>query len=577
MVHPDGRFPPVSRPIRNSEQEMTEYVPAGGLKISRPLFDLLRDEIAPGTGIEPETVWKGLGDIVADLAPRNQAMLDRRDELQAQIDAFYLERKGTAVAPGELEAFLREIGYLVDEGDDFEINTTKVDAEVSTISGPQLVVPVDNARYALNAANARWGSLYDAFYGTDVIPEDDGAHRSGPYNPVRGDKVIAQTDAFLDQTQPLAEGSWAQVTGFAVVAGALALTLEDGETTTLADPERFAGYNPKKGPLTSVLLERNGLHIDIQIDPEHPVGKSHKAGVKDVAIESAVSTIMDCEDSVAAVDADDKVRVYHNWTGIMKGSLNASFEKDGQLVDRTLRPDRSYIAPNGEPLILHGRSLLLVRNVGAHMLTDIVTTEDDEPVPETFIDAMITVMAAVHDLVRGGSVHNSTARSVYIVKPKHHGPEEVALSVELFGRIERVLGLEHNTIKIAHGHGGRCHDPQAGDQERALDARLRGLERRRRPRGGPGGARPDRQGHVGDARRDEGDAGVEARASGGRCFDGLGAVADGRHPARAALPHGRRHRSPAGAGIARARQPRRHPDAAPAAGRSPAQRRRDPA
>ncbi|MDX1385326.1 MAG: malate synthase G, partial [Thermoanaerobaculia bacterium] len=415
---------------------MTEYVQAAGLRIAKPIYDLVKDEIAPGTGIDVDTVWAGLAGIVHDLGPRNQALLDERDALQRRIDNFYSEVDGREVSPEELETFLYEIGYLVREGEDFEIETANVDPEIATLAGPQLVVPVDNARYALNAANARWGSLYDAFYGTDVIPEDDGAHRSGPYNPVRGEKVIARTNAFLDATVPLASGRWGDVTGFSVGDGALAMALEGGAKVALADPARFAGYQLSDGELTSVLLEHHGLHIDIQIDPSHPIGRSHKAGVKDVVLESATSTIQDCEDSVAAVDADDKARVYGNWAGIMKGTLDASFEKDGRTMSRRLNPDRTYLSPTGETLTLQGRSLLLVRNVGAHMLTDIVTTDDGAPVPETFVDAMVTVLAAVHDLQGNGPFHNSRAGSVYIVKPKHHGPEEVALSCDLFARVE---------------------------------------------------------------------------------------------------------------------------------------------
>ncbi len=427
---------------------MTEYVPAGGLQVARRIYDLVHDEIAPGTGVDSDSVWAGLGSIVADLGPKNQALLDKRDTLAAKIDNWYRDRKGQAFDGAEMEAFLRKIGYLVREGKGFEIETENVDAEISTLAGPQLVVPIDNARYALNAANARWGSLYDAFYGTDVISEDDGAGRSGPYNPVRGDRVIARANTFLDETVPLEAGSHSEVTGFAVTKGALVFTLESGEKTGLADTAAFAGYQKKGFELSSVLLVHHGLHIDIQIDPSHPIGEAHKAGVKDVVLEAAISTITDCEDSVSAVDADDKALIYHNWTGIMKGSLEADLEKDGRSIVRRLNPDRVYIGPSGESVTLHGRSLLLVRNVGNHMMTDIVKTAAGDPVPETFVDAMLTVLAAIHDLVGGGAIRNSRVRSVYIVKPKHHGPEEVALSVELFGRVEEVLGLRPNTIKI---------------------------------------------------------------------------------------------------------------------------------
>ena len=427
---------------------MAEYVAAGGLQIAQPIYDLVRDEIAPGTGVDADAMWGGLAEIIRDLGPKNQALLDQRADLQAKIEAWYRERKGQTIEPSALQAFLEEIGYLVPEGDDFVITTANVDPEIATVAGPQLVVPVDNARYALNAANARWGSLFDALYGSDVIAEDGGAHRGGPYNPVRGERVIARASAFLDDTLPLASGSYSEVTAFAIQHGALKATLERGETTGLAAPVHFAGYREQKGVLTNVLLEHHGLHIDIQIDRTHAIGQSHKAGVKDIVLEAALTTIQDCEDSVAAVDAEDKARVYRNWAGIMKGTLEAVFEKDGHTLTRRLAADREYLSPTGKALTLRGRSLLLVRNVGAHMFTDIVCTESGDSVPETFVDAMITVLAAMHDLKHTGRFRNSHAGSVYIVKPKHHGPEEVALSVELFGRVEEALGLEPNTIKI---------------------------------------------------------------------------------------------------------------------------------
>ena len=427
---------------------MTDYISAAGLQIATPLFDLVRHEIAPGTGVEPESVWKGLSDIVRDLGPRNRALLEKRDELQATIDGWYNERTGEEISPSELEGFLRNIGYVMPEGPDFAITTQGVDEEISTIAGPQLVVPVDNARYALNAANARWGSLYDAFYGTNVISEEEGAHRSGPYNPIRGEKVIARTDAFLDATVPLERGSYVDVTRFSVNAGTLVASREDGSTTQLKDPARFVGYRETDGLANVILLRRHGLHIEIQIDPEHPIGQTHKAGVKDVVLESAMTTIMDCEDSVAAVDAEDKARVYGNWAGIMKGTLETSLEKGGRTITRRLAADREYLSPSGEPFKLQGRSLLLVRTVGAHMLTDIVLTANGDQVPESFVDALITVLAAMHDLQRTAGPRNSRCASVYIVKPKQHGPDEVALSVELFERVERILGLAPDTAKI---------------------------------------------------------------------------------------------------------------------------------
>ena len=426
---------------------MTEYVEIGGLKVARQLHDLVANEIAPGTGVEPQQVWEGLGAIVRDLAPRNRALLDARDAIQAKIDAWLRDDRNAAGDPAAQRAFLTEIGYLVPEGPAFEVTTANVDVEIAELAGPQLVVPVDNARYALNAANARWGSLYDALYGTDVLPETEGAEKAGGYNPARGEQVIARADAFLDETFPLATGSWSDVTRLAIDGGAL--VLEQGDAaTTLADPGAFAGHAETDNVLSNVLLAHNGLHADVLIDPSHPIGQQHKAGVKDVMLESAVSTIMDCEDSVAAVDADDKAQVYGNWAGIMKGTLSIAFNKGGETLERRMNPDRTYTAPAGAEKTLHGRSLLLVRNVGAHVYTDAVTTADGEEIPETFIDGMVTSLAAIHDLKGNGDYRNSRSGSVYIVKPKQHGPEEVALSVELFSRIEDVLGLERNTLKI---------------------------------------------------------------------------------------------------------------------------------
>jgi malate synthase len=426
---------------------MTDYVQAGGLKVARAIHTLVAEQIAPGTGVDPDTVWTALGEIVRDLAPRNRALLDERDALQARIDAWVKEDADRAGDPEAQQAFLREIGYLVPEGPDFSVTTENVDPEIAELAGPQLVVPVDNARYALNAANARWGSLYDAFYGTDVLPETPGAEKTGGYNPARGEQVIARADAFLDATFPLTAGSWSDVTRIAVDGGAALLGQGDGKAT-LKDPSQFAGHREDGGVLKSLLLVNNGLHADIEIDPEHPIGKQHKAGVKDVALESAISTIMDCEDSVAACDAADKATVYANWNGIMKGTLSTSLSKGGEAVERRLNPDRVYTARDGSEKALHGRSLLLVRNVGAHVYTDMVTTAEGDEVPETFVDGLLTALAAIHDLKRSGDFTNSRTGSVYIVKPKQHGPEEVKLSVELFERIEAALGLPAKTLKI---------------------------------------------------------------------------------------------------------------------------------
>ena len=431
---------------------MANRIEVGQLKIDEGLYRLVRDEIAPGTGVEANAFWASLGEIVVDLAPKNRTLLDKRDALQQRIDQWYLSTKGEPVEPNEYEEFLGEIGYLLPEGGDFQATTTDVDPEIAEVSGPQLVVPVDNARYALNAANARWGSLYDALYGTNVISEEDGKEKSGGYNPVRGAAVIAQAEAFLDEVVSLERGKFSEVTQFSLkdVNGTNQLTasLNDGSEVGLADSSKFAGFDEKDGQLCSILLRNNGLHVEIQIDRDHPVGKAHFAGVKDVVLESAITTIQDCEDSVSAVDAEDKTKVYSNWNGIMQGTLETTFEKDGQQMTRRLNADKTFKTPDGGTLTLPGRSLLLIRNVGIHMYTDAVTTADDQEIPEGFLDAMVTSLAAIHDLKRNGKHVNSRAGSIYIVKPKLHGPEEAAATIELFERIEHAFGLERNTLKM---------------------------------------------------------------------------------------------------------------------------------
>ncbi len=431
---------------------MANRIEVGQLKIDEGLYRLVRDQIAPGTGVEANAFWASLGEIVADLAPKNRTLLDKRDALQQRIDEWYLSTKGEPVEPNEYEDFLGEIGYLLPEGGDFQATTTDVDPEIAEVSGPQLVVPVDNARYALNAANARWGSLYDALYGTNVISEEDGKEKSGGYNPVRGAAVIAQAEAFLDEVVSLERGKFSEVTQFSLkdVNGTNQLTasLNDGSEVGLADSSKFAGFDEKDGQLCSILLKNNGLHIEIQIDRDHPVGKAHFAGVKDVVLESAITTIQDCEDSVSAVDAEDKTKVYSNWNGIMQGTLETTFEKDGQQMTRRLNADKTFKTPDGATLTLPGRSLLLIRNVGIHMYTDAVTMADDQEIPEGFLDAMVTSLAAIHDLKRNGKHVNSRAGSIYIVKPKLHGPEEAAATIELFERIEHAFGLERNTLKM---------------------------------------------------------------------------------------------------------------------------------
>jgi malate synthase len=431
---------------------MADRIQVGQLKIDEGLYCLIRDEIAPGTGVEAEAFWTTLGEIVADLAPKNRVLLDKRDTLQQRIDEWYLSTKGEPVEPNEYEEFLAEIGYLLPEGGDFQATTTNVDPEIAEVSGPQLVVPLDNARYALNAANARWGSLYDALYGTYLISEEGREQKEADYNPMRGAAVIAQVEVFLDEMVGLERGNFREVTQFSLkdVGGTnqLVVSLKDGSEVGLADPSKFVGFHEKDGELCTILFRNNGLHIEIQIDRTHPVGNAHPAGVKDVILESAITTIQDCEDSVAAVDAEDKTKIYSNWNGIMQGTLEATFEKDGEQMIRQLNVDKTFRAPDGSTLTLPGRSLLLIRNVGIHMYTDAVTTADDQEIPEGFLDAMVTSLAAIHDLKRNGKCVNSQTGSIYIVKPKLHGPEEAVATVELFERVERALGLERNTLKM---------------------------------------------------------------------------------------------------------------------------------
>ena len=431
---------------------MAKSVDISGLKVNEELYLLVRDEIAPGTGVNADRFWKSFGEIVRDLGPKNRALLEKRNELQRQIDQYHAVRKGQPFRCEDYKAFLKEIGYLVSEGKNFKIATANVDAEITQIAGAQLVVPLDNARYALNAANARWGSLYDALYGTNVIPQEDGAEKGESYNPRRGAKVIAYTEEFLDKVAGLKRGSFSDVTRFFLrrVGGKkrLAATLKDGSNVSLADGRKFLGYQEKDGELSGILLANNGSRIEIQIDRSHPIGKAHPAGVKDVVLEAAITTIEDCEDAVAAVDAADKVTVYRHWCGIMKGTLEATFDKSGRPLTRRLNPDKTFITPTGGKLILPGRSLLLVRNVGIHMYTDAVTTADGQEIPEGFLDAMVTALAAMHDLRGKAKQSNSKKGSIYIVKPKQHGPEEVAATVELFTRVEKALGLKRNTLKI---------------------------------------------------------------------------------------------------------------------------------
>jgi malate synthase len=425
-----------------------EYVEAGGLRVAQALHHFVTAEAMPGTGVDPASFWNGFGALVRDLAPRSRALLDRRDALQQQIDGWHRAHRGQPIDQDAYLTFLRTIGYLLPEPAGFAIDTGHVDAEIASIAGPQLVVPVTNARYALNAANARWGSLYDALYGTDVIPEDDGATRGGGYNKVRGAKVIARARAILDQAAPLAAGSHADAVLYALNGAVLSVTLQDGTKTGLRDGAQFVGYRGDGAALTSALLRHHGLHMEIVIDRTRQIGKEDPAGVADVMLEAAITTIQDLEDSIAAVDAEDKVLAYRNWLGLMKGTLDDTFDKGGRSMTRRLHTDRTYHQPGGGSLTLSGRSLMLIRNVGHHMYTDAVLVADGGEIPEGLLDAAITSLIAMHDLNNTGPFSNSRAGSVYIVKPKMHGPDEVGFTDTLFGRVEDLLKLPRYTLKM---------------------------------------------------------------------------------------------------------------------------------
>lgn len=427
---------------------MTERVQVGGLQVAKVLFDFVNNEAIPGTGIEAGKFWAGVETVINDLAPKNKALLAKRDDIQAKVDGWHQARAGKPHDAAAYKAFLQEIGYLLPEPADFQASTQNVDEEIARMAGPQLVVPVMNARFALNAANARWGSLYDALYGTDAISEENGAEKGKGYNKVRGDKVIAFARAFLDEAAALESGSHVDATAYVVKNGALAVTLKNGSETGLKNATQFLAFQGEAAKPKAVLLKHNGLHFEIQIDPTSPIGQTDAAGVKDVLMESALTTIMDCEDSVAAVDADDKVVVYRNWLGLMKGDLAEQVSKGGSTFTRTMNPDRVYTKADGSELSLHGRSLLFVRNVGHLMTNPAILDAQGNEVPEGIQDGLFTSLIAIHNLNGSATRKNSRTGSVYIVKPKMHGPEEVAFAAEIFSRVEDLLGLPRNTLKV---------------------------------------------------------------------------------------------------------------------------------
>ena len=434
---------------------MTARTSVHGLQVATSLFRFVEDKVLPGTGVQSSAFWKGFDAIVADLAPRNIALLAERDRLQTELDTWHKAHPGPITDMAAYRKFLETIGYLVPQPVDVQVTTSNVDDELAVQAGPQLVVPILNARYALNAANARWGSLYDALYGTDAIPETDGAEKGKGYNPVRGAKVIEFARNVLDQSTPLATGSHKDATGYRVEAGQLVVALKNGSTSGLKNPAQFTGYQGNAAAPSSVLLQHNGLHLDIQIDRSTPIGQTDAAGVSDLVLEAALSTILDLEDSVAAVDAEDKVLGYSNWLGILQGTLTESFDKGGKQLTRGLNPDRVYTAPSGAGEVrLHGRSLMFLRNVG-HLMTNpaILWTDaqgQQREIPEGIMDAVVTTAIALHDLQGHGAngVRNSRKGSVYIVKPKMHGPAEVGFAAELFGRVEKLLGLPDSTVKL---------------------------------------------------------------------------------------------------------------------------------
>ena len=425
-----------------------KYIAKGSLSVSIKLDEFLTSEVLPDLNITSDHFWQSLEVIVQEFGPRNRELLGLRETIQQKIDDWHLSNKGQTHDFESYKSFLKEIGYLTEDKGEFTIETQNVDPEIATIAGPQLVVPVMNARFALNAANARWGSLYDALYGTDMISEDDGATRAGAYNPVRGDKVIAFAKNFLDEHSPLSHGSYNDVSSFSLVDNSLSMGTVSGELTSLKDAAQFQGFQGSTENPSGILLKNNNLHAEIQIDPSHSVGATDKAGIKDVLLESAVTTIQDCEDSVAAVDGEDKVEVYRNWLGLMRGDLKETFIKGGSEMTRSLNLDREYLSPNGSQFSVPGRSLMLVRNVGHLMTNPAILDQDGLEIPEGILDAMFTICIAMHDLNGTGPIKNSRAGSIYIVKPKMHGPDEVQFTCDLFSAVEKALGMKHLTAKV---------------------------------------------------------------------------------------------------------------------------------
>ena len=427
---------------------MSERITHGSLKVSQELDKFLTDELLPGLDINPDAFWGSFERVLDEFGPRNKELLAKRTDIQKTIDNWHISKKGSPHNHDEYVNFLKEIGYLLEEGDDFEITTQNVDEEISLVAGAQLVVPIMNARFSLNATNARWGSLYDALYGTDMISEEEGAEKSGPYNPIRGNKVIEFSKNFLDESVPLSSGKYADVTGFKINNGSLEVSTSDQSFTELKDGSQFIGFTGDSDNPSSILFKNNNLHIEIEIDPEDSIGNDDPANIKDVCVESAVTAIQDLEDSVAAVDAEDKSLGYRNWLGLMKGDLKETFFKGGEEMTRTLNEDRNYSDKNGQEITLPGRSVLLVRNVGHLMTNPAILDGNNNEVPEGIMDAMFTICIGKHDLLKEGKQSNSRTGSIYIVKPKMHGPEEVKFTCDLFAKVEQELGLDPLTVKI---------------------------------------------------------------------------------------------------------------------------------